>query len=116
MASWTIRCMALIMVIEVLILGGRSQVSGQEECGNLVGLGVLFGCQNFIEKEKPKVAPSADCCKALKSIGMECTCKLITKEIEQIISMEKLVYVAGACGQPIPQGTYCGSYKVPATP
>ena len=112
MASSTIRWMALIMVIEVLILEGSSQVSGHEECGNLVGLGVLFGCLNFIEKDKPKVAASAECCGALKSIGMKCTCKLITKEIEQTISMEKLVYVAGACGQPLSQGTQCGSKTV----
>ncbi|XVF04802.1 hypothetical protein REPUB_Repub05bG0116900 [Reevesia pubescens] len=112
MASSTIRCMALIMVIEVLIMGESSQVSGQGECGNLEGLGVLFGCLNFIEKDKPKVAPSTECCGAVNSIGMNCTCKLITKEIEQIISMEKLVYVAAACGHPLPPGTQCGSKTV----
>ncbi|XVF47293.1 hypothetical protein PTKIN_Ptkin03bG0098300 [Pterospermum kingtungense] len=107
---------ALIMVMEALITGGISQVSGQEECGNLVGLGVLLGCQDFIVKDKPKVAPSARCCEAINSIGMNCTCKLITKEIEQTISMEKLLYVAQACGQPLPPGTQCGSYKVPPVP
>ncbi|OMO59831.1 hypothetical protein CCACVL1_24588 [Corchorus capsularis] len=120
MASSTIiKLMALIMAMEVLMLGGGGgskmvSVSGQEEeCGNLVGLGVLLGCQSFIEKDKPMVAPSAECCGAINSIGMNCTCKIITKEIEKIISMEKLVIVAATCGQPLPKGTQCGSYKVP---
>ncbi|XVE59939.1 hypothetical protein DITRI_Ditri05aG0086700 [Diplodiscus trichospermus] len=118
MASCTMRWMGLIMVIEMMLVlglwGSRSLVSGNEECGNLVGLGVLLGCQNFIQKDEPKVAPSAECCSAVKSIGMKCTCELITKEIEQTISVEKLIYVAASCGQPLPRGTQCGSYKVPA--
>ncbi|EOY32805.1 Bifunctional inhibitor/lipid-transfer protein/seed storage 2S albumin superfamily protein, putative [Theobroma cacao] len=87
MASCTTKCMALIM-------------------------GAFFGYLNFIEKDKPRVAASAECYGALNSIGMKCTCKLITKEIEQTISMEKLIYVAGACGQQLPQRTQCGSMTV----
>lgn len=99
-----------VAIVGILVLGGGNQASAElKECNNLEGLGVLIGCQMFIEKEGEKVAPSADCCQLVNEIGMPCTCKLVTKEIEDTISMEKLIFVAQSCGQPLQKGTNCGS-------
>ncbi|KAL5764649.1 hypothetical protein ACOSQ2_017243 [Xanthoceras sorbifolium] len=105
-------------IIGILILGGSGQITAarqpdENECRNGEGLGVLFGCLKFIKKEGPKVEPSSDCCKGVKEIGMTCTCSIITKEIEDIISMEKLLFVAHSCGNSLQPGTTCGSYMVP---
>lgn len=100
-----------IFIITIqLVKGFNSEADEQQQpCGSVDGLAVLLGCQNFLLKDGPKVPPSGDCCKAVEEIGMNCTCKIITKDIEAILSMEKLVFVAQSCGQPLAPGTQCGS-------
>ncbi|EEF48944.1 uncharacterized protein LOC8274340 [Ricinus communis] len=73
-------------------------------------------CSKFVQKPGPKIHPSEACCKAVKSVDMLCICKHITKEVENIISTEKVVYVARTCGLTLKPGTKCGSYTVPPSP
>ncbi|XP_006470720.2 uncharacterized protein LOC102607411 [Citrus sinensis] len=106
--------LAIVAAAGIILVGGKNQaLAQQDDCGNLSGLGVLVGCQDFIVKEGPKVSPNALCCNAVKEIGMPCTCKLVTKQIEELLSMEKLAFVAQFCGRPIAPGTKCGSYTAP---
>ncbi|WCJ36839.1 Bifunctional inhibitor/lipid-transfer protein/seed storage 2S albumin superfamily protein [Euphorbia peplus] len=70
-------------------------------------------CGEFIKKEGPKTLPSKQCCDALKGSDDHATCSCVTKEVEAMISMEKVVYIARKCGKHVPAGTKCGSYTVP---
>lgn len=69
--------------------------------------GVLFGCLKFIEKDKPKVVPLAQCCGGSQVNWDDASLSL--RKLRKPLGMEKLVYVAAACGQPLPPGTQCGS-------
>ncbi|KAJ0021656.1 hypothetical protein Pint_30932 [Pistacia integerrima] len=85
--------LTLLTIFTILLVKGFSSEEHEQQqrpCGSVDGLAVLLGCQNFLLKDGPKVPPSGDCCKAVEEIGMNCTCKIITKDIEAILSMEKL--------------------------
>ncbi|KAI3968259.1 hypothetical protein MKX01_018562 [Papaver californicum] len=62
----------------------------------------------------PKRAPSLECCSSVKKLDSDCLCSHVTKEVERKISMDKAVYVAQKCDRPLPPGSKCGSYSVPA--
>lgn len=104
---------SLGLAILLLLLGCMGVTdnvpSEEDDCGDLRGLGVLLGCLNFIRKDRSQLPPSPECCNYIKQFTMKCTCQIITKEIEETISMEKLVYVAKSCGYPLSPGTKCGS-------
>ncbi|KAJ4767242.1 Bifunctional inhibitor/lipid-transfer protein/seed storage 2S albumin superfamily protein [Rhynchospora pubera] len=59
----------------------------------------------------PKIAPSKECCGVVQKCDMKCICDHITKEIEKLICMEKVVYVANSCGRPLVKGSKCGTKR-----
>ncbi|XP_051134611.1 putative lipid-transfer protein DIR1 [Andrographis paniculata] len=75
--------------------------------------GLVRQCSRFVQKTGPKSNPSSECCNVVKNVDFQCVCQHVTGEVEQIISMEKAVYVAASCGRPLVHGTKCGSYTVP---
>ncbi|KAH7864292.1 hypothetical protein Vadar_027953 [Vaccinium darrowii] len=107
MAALGTRLMVLAFVVTAGILNsGDNLVSGQCR-GDLNGL--MSQCAAFVQKPGPKVNPSGECCKVVKSVDVPCVCGHIPKEAEQIISMDKAVYVAEFCGIPLRHGMKCGT-------
>ncbi|KAF8398309.1 hypothetical protein HHK36_017236 [Tetracentron sinense] len=111
MAVFKTHCIALavLVVAGIVISGGR--VSAQGCQGDLQGL--ISQCSQYVQKSGAKTPPSQPCCTVVKAVNIPCVCQYITKQVEQIISMEKVVYVAQYCGKTIPHGMKCGSYTVP---
>ncbi|KAF3796830.1 hypothetical protein EJ110_NYTH00648 [Nymphaea thermarum] len=73
-------------------------------------------CAPFVARELPPAPPSEDCCNAGRGADLVSVCGRITPEIENMISMQKVVDVASRCGKPIPSGTKCGSFTGLAGP
>ncbi|KAI9117789.1 hypothetical protein K1719_011204 [Acacia pycnantha] len=105
--------LTLCVVIGITMLCNFHGVSAQMECGGTPISELMAKCQQYIMPPGPKTQPSAECCSAIKDADMPCLCKHVTKEIEKIVSMDKVVYVCRTCGKDLPAGTQCGSYKVP---
>ncbi|XP_054796722.1 uncharacterized protein LOC129302073 isoform X2 [Prosopis cineraria] len=70
-------------------------------------------CSKSVMPSAPVTPPSPECCSAMKLADLPCLCKLFTKEIERVLSPEKVINVARTCGVTVPAGLQCGSYKVP---
>ncbi|KAK9224745.1 hypothetical protein WN943_009781 [Citrus x changshan-huyou] len=87
------------------------QVSGAQHCGmNTNVLGQLVSqCEKYVLKSGPKIRPSPGCCAVVKKVDVPCVCTFVTKQIEEIVSIEKMVYVARSCGIKISAGTKCGT-------
>lgn len=102
-----VRCFgfAIFLVAGILTLSNIG-VSAQCE-GSIPGL--ISQCQQYVSKSGQKEPPSAGCCAVVKKVDIQCICRLVTKEVEQIVSMEKVVYVARTCGLTISKGMKCGS-------
>nr|DAD42569.1 TPA_asm: hypothetical protein HUJ06_000799 [Nelumbo nucifera] len=109
MAGYKYGCLALAVLLVAGILISGHQVSAQGCEGDLEGL--VEQCEQFVQKQGPQVPPSQACCDVVKKANISCVCQHITKEVEQMISIDKVFYVAKYCGNPIPQGTQCGSSK-----
>ncbi|KAL8549093.1 hypothetical protein ACS0TY_008092 [Phlomoides rotata] len=75
--------------------------------------GLITQCGKYVTKLGPKETPSQDCCNVVQNLDFTCVCQHVTPQIEQIISMEKAIFVATSCGKSVPHGAKCGSYTVP---
>ncbi|CAK9147490.1 unnamed protein product [Ilex paraguariensis] len=100
-----------IMCVGILILD-NNVVSGQCQ-GDFTGL--IQQCSRYVQKPGPEVNPSPGCCSVVKTVDLPCVCQHITKDAEQIISMEKATYVAKFCGKALAHGTKCGSGGIGAS-
>ncbi|KAG6630327.1 hypothetical protein I3843_13G008700 [Carya illinoinensis] len=105
--------LAVFAILGILMSNDNSNmVAGQAACqGDLQGL--ITQCAMFVQKNLPKSNPSPGCCSVIQTVDIPCACKHITKEVEQVVDMEKVVFVAKYCGRALPAGTQCGSYTVP---
>ncbi|PSS24425.1 Protein MEN-8 like [Actinidia chinensis var. chinensis] len=99
-----------LFVITGIVISGSEVALGQCK-GDLNG--VMEQCAKYVQKAGPKVAPSTGCCSVLKTVDVPCVCAHIPKQAEEIISIDKAVYVSRFCGIPLPHGTKCGSYTIP---
>ncbi|KAJ1435952.1 Bifunctional inhibitor/plant lipid transfer protein/seed storage helical domain [Sesbania bispinosa] len=105
-----IRCLVmLVLTTSILVLGNLPNISGQSECAPDIGA-VITECEQYVVKQGPKIPPSKACCVASKGVDLLCFCKYLTREIEKIISFDKILYAANFCHVKIPPaGTKCGS-------
>ncbi|OVA01513.1 Bifunctional inhibitor/plant lipid transfer protein/seed storage helical domain [Macleaya cordata] len=112
--SFNIRFLALVVLV-ILTLSSNNISNGVLGQGGCEGQfqGLAQQCSQYVLKTGPKTPPSKGCCDLIKKADVPCICKHVTKEIEQIVSMEKMVYVAGYCGKPLPHGSKCGSFTIP---
>ncbi|XP_073113563.1 uncharacterized protein [Elaeis guineensis] len=104
----------LISLVLVFAWAGTLLSTGhaRDDChGDVTAL--IKQCKDYVKKEGPQVAPSVQCCQVVKHVDVPCVCKHVTPRIEEMISMEKAVYVAKECGRPLKHGCRCGSYTVP---
>ncbi|KAK7264069.1 hypothetical protein RJT34_31672 [Clitoria ternatea] len=100
----------VILVVIGLLTYNTEKVSGQ--CGGNVP-DIVSKCSQFVEKSGAVVPPSAECCAVLRNIDVPCICKLVTREVEKLVSIPKAIFVARSCGLNVPPGMQCGSVKVP---
>ncbi|CAL9018521.1 unnamed protein product [Prunus brigantina] len=63
----------------------------------------------YVKKSGPEVDLSPACCAVVKKANVKCVCKLVSNEIEDLIDMEKVGFVARSCGKKVAPGTKCGS-------
>lgn len=101
--SWV--ALAVLVVAGILFSGEHASAISCED--DVIGL--VTKCKEFVKKEGPIVKPSEDCCAVVKKANVPCVCSLVTKQIEDLISMEKVFYVAKSCGKKVSPGTKCGS-------
>ncbi|KDP35266.1 hypothetical protein JCGZ_09425 [Jatropha curcas] len=104
--------LATLIMVGALILSD-SKVSGfSDNCDDnkLKEAGVQ--CFQYVKISGPKIPPSKECCDVLKNADMNCICKHVTPEVEKMVSVEKIVYVAQTCGLAFSPGTKCGSHTV----
>jgi hypothetical protein len=103
-----IYCLVLAMLIFAgILISSNHRVMAQSCQANALGL--VSQCEKYVRKSGPKAKPSWGCCAVVKIVDVTCVCKLVSKEIEDAIDMEKVVYVARSCGKKIASGTKCGS-------
>ncbi|KAL5565834.1 hypothetical protein UlMin_028998 [Ulmus minor] len=99
----------------ILITIGSHEVTAKQNDCKKSALNLATSCSNYVLKSgAPKVKPSPACCRVVKTVDLPCVCNFVTKDIEKVIDMEKVVFVASCCGKKLAPGTKCGSYRVPA--
>nr|DAD29510.1 TPA_asm: hypothetical protein HUJ06_030978 [Nelumbo nucifera] len=112
MAASSIRYLALAaLFLAGVLLVSNHQVSAQDCLSDVHNLEIQ--CKQFVLKAGPKLPPSQGCCAVVKKADIPCACKYITKEVEQSISVDKVVYVAQSCGKELPHGMKCGCVTIP---
>nr|CAD1821957.1 unnamed protein product [Ananas comosus var. bracteatus] len=100
------------LAFAIIILVIFDPARAEEACdGDIADL--VHNCNQFVKKDGPKIPPSEECCAIIKKCNVPCVCSHITKDVEKIISMEKVAYVAECCNRPFAHGSKCGSYTVP---
>ena len=109
----SVRCHVATMTILVLLSDGFAVLAEGCESADLAPL--INECEEFVKKEGPTEPPSPKCCTEIQLADIPCVCTLFTEDIEKVISISKVVYVADKCGRPLAHGTHCGS-KTDITP
>jgi hypothetical protein len=56
-----------------------------------------------------KTKPSQACCDTWRKVDIPCLCSKVDADVESIIDMEEVVYVADYCKRPLTPGSKCGS-------
>ncbi|PON74373.1 Bifunctional inhibitor/plant lipid transfer protein/seed storage helical domain containing protein [Parasponia andersonii] len=107
--SWSLIVLAIWVVTGMSFFSETTVVYGQAAGCNGDVQGLITHCAVYVQKGTPMADPSAACCGAVKTVDIPCVCKNITKEIENLVDMNKVFHLASACGRPLPHGTKCGS-------
>jgi Probable lipid transfer len=108
------KSLIFFIILTLTIVGASSTIgltAADGDCSNdMKNLSVK--CMHYVmNPPNPKIPPSKDCCGAIRNTNMPCVCGHITKEVEKMISMEKVVFVSNACGRPLTKGSKCGSKR-----
>ncbi|CAM0883213.1 unnamed protein product [Alopecurus aequalis] len=57
--------------------------------------------------------PSQECCDTWLKVDIPCLCSKVNGDVEAIVDMEHVVYIADYCKRPLTPGSKCGTYTVP---
>ncbi|CAL4960919.1 unnamed protein product [Urochloa decumbens] len=105
-----LRLFSILAFVVAMSIVGTQQA---EDC-NIDFQGLVKECKQYVmPPDNPKTSPSAGCCDEVKKANIPCLCSKVNKKIENMVSMEKVVYVTRKCGIPVKSGLQCGSYTVP---
>ncbi|KAI5003183.1 hypothetical protein ZWY2020_030343 [Hordeum vulgare] len=97
----------------LLIIASVLVVTAQDCTVDLQGL--IRECKQYVMfPANPKITPSDACCSVVHKVDGPCICSKVTKEIKKVVCMDKVVYVADYCKNPLKPGSVCGSYHVPS--
>lgn len=105
-SSLRFHCFVLAMIMVGAMWCG--QHASAQTCNADIS-SLMSQCQKYVKKSGPKMTPSPGCCAAVKPVDVPCACAYVTKDIEAMVSMEKVVFVARSCGVKLTPGTKCGS-------
>ncbi|KAB1225567.1 hypothetical protein CJ030_MR1G002476 [Morella rubra] len=92
--------LALTMAFAGTLVSGERRTLAQS-CGDTDVAGLVSQCETYVSKSGPKVKPSKECCAVVNAVNVPCVCKLVSKQIEGLINMEKVVFVARSCGKEV---------------
>ncbi|KAJ8900266.1 hypothetical protein K2173_024906 [Erythroxylum novogranatense] len=59
--------------------------------GDLQGLATE--CAKYVQKQGYRVEPSRACCDVIKSVDVPCLCRHITKDVKDVLDMDKVAHV-----------------------
>ncbi|KAJ4845963.1 hypothetical protein Tsubulata_000763 [Turnera subulata] len=104
--------LAMLVVVGTLTLGLGDNHMVSAQCGTNVPDLVLH-CARYVKVDGPKENPDQACCHVITGLDIPCVCKYVTPEVQKMVSMEKVVYVARTCGLTLQPGMKCGSFVVP---
>ncbi|KAI3919681.1 hypothetical protein MKX01_022485 [Papaver californicum] len=96
-----------LVVLLVGVLNTNAQPGCEDETKALVDL-----CGKFVLKEGPRIRPSLRCCRLVREVDVNCICMSATKEVEKLISLDKVYYVAATCHRQLPHIKKCGVIKI----
>lgn len=99
--------MAILVVLGISISSNKEALVSAQCHVNVHDL--ISKCSKYVKKSGPQKDPSKECCDVVKKIDLPCACKHVTKDIEKIVSMKKVVYVGEFCGIKLRYGMKCGS-------
>ncbi|KAL6616226.1 hypothetical protein ACP70R_038496 [Stipagrostis hirtigluma subsp. patula] len=103
----------LFLVLAFLVSMATIGIQADDGCDNDLN-GLVNECKQYVMyPANPKIPPSDGCCGVVQKANVPCLCSKVNKEIEKIVCMEKVVYVADYCKKPLQPGSQCGSYTVP---
>ena len=101
--------LAFFAITGILFPSDNNMVVGQgceADVENLVN-----NCGRFVQRDKPRISPSPQCCNAVHKANIRCACSHVTNETVKLIDMDKVVFVAMSCGRPLTPGS-CGGKKL----
>ncbi|XP_062186479.1 uncharacterized protein LOC133890053 [Phragmites australis] len=99
----------LAFVVAMAIVGTQADDGCNDDFRNMV-----YECKQYVMfPANTKIPPSDGCCGVIQKANVPCLCYKVTKEIEKLVCMDKVVYVADYCKKPLQPGSQCGSYTVP---
>ncbi|PNT73041.1 hypothetical protein BRADI_2g52525v3, partial [Brachypodium distachyon] len=56
--------------------------------------GLVQECKQYVLfRANPRIPPSDACCGVVKKVNVPCLCNKVTKEVEKLVCMDKVVYV-----------------------
>ncbi|KAI3995940.1 hypothetical protein MKX01_004095 [Papaver californicum] len=105
-----------ICLVMLIVMVGSVTSKSNDDFHSCRGMeDMLEKCEKYLSTEfgKTLVAPSGDCCAAVRSADVQCLWKYMTPAMKEYLSPEKLTYVSEYCSTP-PRlhGSKSGSYKV----
>ncbi|XP_026425897.1 uncharacterized protein LOC113322091 [Papaver somniferum] len=101
-----------VLIFVVLAATSNNGVSADGCEGDLLGL--TGRCAQYVLKMGPKIRPSRGCCDVVRKVDIPYVCQQVTPEIEKLVSIKKVLYVAQFCGKDVPHGAKCGSVTTPS--
>ncbi|XP_022728745.1 uncharacterized protein LOC111284298 [Durio zibethinus] len=107
--SFRFLTMAILMIVGTLVFRDH-RVSAQ--CETSIP-SLISQCSKYVQKSGPEEPPSQSCCNVVTHLDIPCICKYVTPKVEEIVSVEKVMFVARSCGLTLTPGMKCGSFVVP---
>lgn len=103
------KLLSLFLVVSFVVAMSTIASHANGGCGNDLP-SLISKCKQYVMfPANPKIPPSDACCDVVKKANVPCLCSKVTKEIEKVVCMEKVVYAAEQCKRPLEHGFQCGS-------
>ncbi|CAL1409676.1 unnamed protein product [Linum trigynum] len=92
-----------------------STSSSSSSCVHEQSRNVIRRCARLISKTGASLdEPSAECCDAVRKAKLlPCLCSYITRDMEDLVDVGKVIGVFASCGKTVRPGTKCASYIFP---
>lgn len=105
--------MSLKVTLQLLVLSlvftifTAYQARGEKDCYHQRDT-FKHECMETIKINQPYKPPSDECIYEVKLSDMICICRILTKDDEKEIAVDKVIRLAAECYRPLPAGSKCG--------